>query len=91
MISVATFTYTKADSSTSNRVVVPFSQPTKFLAGVDISELDDEQQGEYLAELSKLREEYELSLATLSNKYDLRNRYRQFAEDKITNLKTEQI
>lgn len=91
MINVAMFTYAKDNGVRSERTVAVFHQPTKFLAGVDISELDEEAQGSYLAELSDLRQQHELALAALSLKHDLRSRYRQFAEEKITNLKTEHI
>ena len=88
---ITTFTYTKADGTESERVLVPFSSPSKFYAGVDISELDAEGRALYLTDLSEVRAEYEAKLKDLETKHDLRYRYRKFDEAKITNLKHETI
>jgi hypothetical protein len=91
MVQVTSFTYTKADSSVSQRVVVPFVQPSRFISGVDITELDQEAQGAYIAELAAIKEEYLSKLSELETKHDLRNRYRQFDQSRITNQHTEEI
>jgi hypothetical protein len=88
---IRSFTYTKADGSSSNRVLVPMVMPGKFMSGIDITELDTEQQAMYLAELMKAKDRHAMELAELEAKYDLRNRYRQFDPSRMTDVVTEEI
>ena len=86
-----TFTYTKADGTTSKRVLATMHSPTKFYSGTDISELSTEDQALYLVELDKLHSTFTEQVLQLNNKFDLNHRYRQFDASKITDLKTETI
>lgn len=91
MAEIISFTYRKDTGETSNRQLVPFTKPSRCFSGVDISELSEVEQALYMAELNKVREEYRVKLAELADKFDLNHRYRQFVEDRMTNLKTEQL
>ncbi len=72
------FTYTKKDGSTSERVLAVNVKPSNFYAGTDISELSQEQQGEYINALAKLHDAYLTAVQSLNDHFDLNHRYRQF-------------
>ena len=85
------FTYTKADGTSSKRVLATMHSPTKFYAGTDITELDTEDQAVYLERLEWLHSQYVEAITKLNDDFDLNHRYRQFDASKITDLKTETI
>lgn len=90
MITLA-FTYTKADGSTSERVLVPDVIPNKMYEGTDISELSVEEQGLFLQERVKLHNKYIDDVMDLERTYDLKHRYRRFDPNKMTNVIREAI
>ena len=83
------FDYVNNRDVTSHRVVYVISQPSKFLAGIDLSELSEVQQGEYTARATALKQALMLEMATLNLEFDVSNRYRQFDPAKMTNTLTE--
>lgn len=85
------FTYTKADGTSSKRVLATMHSPTKFYAGTDITELSTEDQAIYLERMEWLHSQYVEAITKLNNDFDLNHRYRQFDASKITDLKTETI
>lgn len=91
-MNVITFKYTKADGTTSRRVMFPLVTPNKMYEGIDISELDDEaDQVEFILEMSKARDAYLAAIAVLESKYDVANRYRRFDPAKMTDVVQESI
>lgn len=85
------FTYTKADGTSSKRVLATMHSPTKFYAGTDITELSTEDQAIYLERMEFLHSQYVEAITKLNDSFDLNHRYRQFDASKITDLKTETI
>jgi hypothetical protein len=73
-----TFTYTKDDSSTSERVLVVSNEPTKNVSGTDISGLSVVDQGNYIQAAKDLREAYLESLKQLNDIFGTTHSYRQF-------------
>lgn len=88
---INSFTYTKADGTSSKRVLATMHSPTKFYAGTDITELSVEDQALYLEKLEFLHSQFLLAVANLNDDFDLNHRYRQFDAAKISDLKTETI
>lgn len=88
---IYTFKYTKANGVASDRVLVPFVEPSKHFGGMDISELSTEEQALYISEVERVRHDYYENLNKLTEKYDLVRRYRQFDPDKMSNVVTEDV
>jgi hypothetical protein len=88
---VCSFDYTKSDNKTSKRVLVPFVKPSNAYEGIDITELDTEDQALFVTALEQAQQEYLAKVAELEAEYDVRYRFRKFLLDRISNLKTELI
>jgi len=88
---VMTFDYKKASGEVTKRTFVPFIVPGSMWGGVDISELDTEDQVFYISDLEQIKQEYADKLAKLAHKFDLTHRYRQFKPENMANIKTEDI
>lgn len=85
------FSYTKADGKTSNRVIVVSNEPNKFYSGTDITELDAEDQGAYIAAVATAKELYLDMLKNINNTFDLNHNYRQFKPEGMADIVTEEI
>ena len=88
-MNIMTFTYTKDADNITNRVFIPISKPTDKYFGIDITELDIEDQGTFTAKLEDLKDEYDQKVDDLLRDYDLNYRYRSFLPSKMTNIVTE--
>jgi hypothetical protein len=55
---IISFNYTKADGKQSKRTIVVSNEPQKLYSGTDISGLDDEDQGAYIAAVATAKELY---------------------------------
>ena len=86
-----TFNYTKADGKQSNRVVVLSNEPNKFYSGTDITELDVEEQGAYIADVALAKEIYLEILKNINDKYDLNHNYRQFKPEGMSDIVVDTI
>ena len=82
-----TFKYTKKDGSVSDRVLLVSTSPTKFYAGTDVSEMQDNSREEYIERRKVLHTEYLAKLAELDDDFDVNYRYRQFDSQLMTNIK----
>lgn len=83
---ITTFKYTKDDGSVSKRSVLVSAEPTKLLAGTDISSLSHEEQAQYALEVSELKAEYLEGLKQLNDQYDLNYNYRQFKPENMSEV-----
>lgn len=83
------FTYTKASGSTSDRVLVVIKAPNTMYEGLDISELSQEQQGEFITSYESLKVKYLSALDALKSEFDLVHSYRRFDPTKMTDIATE--
>ena len=88
---LATFKYTNAKGQTSDRVVAASVMPEKFIKGIDISELDDEKQGQFLHEMSLAQDRYMEAISDINHKYDVKHNFRQFDPAKAEDLAIEAI
>lgn len=85
-MNIITFDYTKADGSTSQRVLVPSAEPNKMFKGTDITSLSAEDQVAYIDAITAAKEEYLTAIANLNEVYDLKHNFRQFDPAKMTNI-----
>lgn len=90
-MNLITFQYTKADGSTSLRVLSPVVTPGRMYEGTDLSELSDEDQVLYVQALGKLQDEFYSKIHALQNEFDLNNRYRRFDPSKMSAIVKEAV
>lgn len=86
-----TFTYKKADGSTSQRKLLPTNEPAKLLAGVDLGSLSKAELSEYAAAYDAIKNNFDAKMAALASRYNLSQSFRQFKADGISNFQTEYI
>lgn len=90
-MNILTFTYTKPDGSTSERVLVPSAEPNKMYKGTDISSLDEDTQCDYIDQITNAKNVYLEAIKEINAKYDLNHNFRQFDPAKMTNIVREDI
>lgn len=91
MATVYSFKYTDAKGRVSDRVLVAHIMPSTQLTGTDISELDEEQRGLFIAEANAAKDRFAKEMQTIIDKYDLNYKYRQFRPEKMANVTKETI
>ena len=85
------FTYTKRNGDVSQRAVLVSQEPNKFLQGVDVSELDNEDLGELITKLRALEDRVQAERAVLMAEYDLTYSFRQFDPELISDQTVEWV
>ena len=90
-MNLISFTYTKPNGNKSEQVISPAVFPNTMYEGTDLSELSDEEQVQYVQELSKLHDSYKQAVLALNNDFDVNNKYRRFDPVKMTNVISESI
>ena len=83
------FTYTKTNGETTARTVCVAMQPSKFLEGYDISDLDPDALVEFAEAYNKIHDEYAAKLQNIAEQFDVN--YKRFTINNITNQTTEYI
>ena len=85
------FTYTKADGSQSERAVIELQQPTKFVEGIDVTQLPESEFALFVQEFRELKNaQHEATMALLA-KHDLKHNYRRFTPENMEAVTTEHI
>ncbi len=85
---LTSFDYSKTDKTTK-RVAVVLNDPSNHLFAIDVTELDDVDQGLIFAELMGATTEYRAKTAAIMAKYDVAHNYRRFDPLKMTNVVNE--
>ena len=85
------FTYTKRNGDVSQRAVIVTQEPNKFLQGIDVSELDNEDLGELITKLRALEDRVQAERAVLMAEYDLTYSFRQFDPELISDQTVEWV
>lgn len=86
-----TFKYTKKENDVSNRVFIPLVTPAaKNYFGIDITELSDEDQGIFMAEMSIIKEENNAKINALMKKFDIVHNFRAFSPEKMSDIVNEE-
>jgi hypothetical protein len=80
------FTYTKDDGKTSDRVLAVMNEPTDKYFGIDISELSEAEQGEFSAKFSTIMDDKAEAIWQLMNEYDVRRKFRSFIPSRMANI-----
>lgn len=81
-----TFTYNKDATHQSERVFIPLVAPTDKYFGIDVSELDEENQSCIAIELESLANKYKRDQEAIMAGYDVKHNYRSFFPSKMTNI-----
>jgi hypothetical protein len=85
------FVYVKDNDSRSTRAVIELVAPTKFVEGIDVSDLDATEFAEFCAEYGELkRKQHEENMQILA-KFDLTHNYRRFDPAKMHNVTKEYV
>ena len=85
------FTYTKTDGSQSDRAVIELQQPSKFMEGIDVTQLPDDSFADFVQEFRELKNtQHEATMALLA-KHDLKHNYRRFIPENMEAVTTELI
>lgn len=80
------FTYTKSPTDVSRRVFIPLSVPSNKYFGIDVSDLDVEDQAFVMSEIELIEEEKQTAIAKVMEKYDIRTQFRSFLEEKMSGI-----
>jgi hypothetical protein len=85
------FTYTKADGTQSKRAVVPLVNPTKFVEGIDVSQMSEDEFAVFCREFSALKSaQHEQTMAVLEQ-FDLKHNYRRFIPEQMSDITTDHV
>lgn len=90
-MNIMNFDYTKANGVTSSRVLSPVIVPNTMYEGFDITELDSEQQGDYIAQIEAAKSDFAAECARIQAAFDVKTMYRRFDPTKMTNVVKENI
>ena len=90
-MNLITFTYYKAGGKSSERALAPIIVPSKFYEGIDISELDDIQQAEYVMAIDVAKAAFVAECARIQAQYDVKTMYRRFNPSRMTKVVIEDI
>lgn len=91
MVLIYTFKYTDVKGKVTDRVMLPHIVPSTNYSGTDITELDEETRGLFIAEMEAAKERYVERVRDITAKYDLNYKYRQFRPEKMADVTTETI
>ena len=85
---LTSFEYTKADGTTSKRVIIVTGSPSQNYSGIDISEVSTEDQALYTVAYEKIKAEHDLAIRQLNKEFEMQHRYRQFKPAGMSNIET---
>ncbi len=88
-MSVVSFTYTKENGEVSKRDLFALTTPGDKYFGIDITELDLEDQGIFIAEMQQLEQERQAKINALMAKSDLKHKFRSFLPSRMSGITTE--
>ncbi len=86
-----TFTYTKDNGDVSEREVVEVAQPSKLLAAIDVTEMDSDAFAEFTVAYKLMLDRQMQERLDLLCAFDLKNNYRQFKPELMTNTEVEHV
>jgi hypothetical protein len=89
-MSIVSFEYPKKHTGIYQpRVLAVISMPSDSYFGVDIGELDPENQGLFTAKLHSIQESKSKEIEELMLEFDLKHSYRNFLEANMRNISIE--
>ena len=90
-MNILTFKYTKADGSTSNRVLATLVKPTTMYEGIDISSLEVADQVMFADAMNVAYNTYMATLEAVKAEFDVIHDYRRFDPKKMAEVVSEVI
>lgn len=90
-MSLKTFTYTKANNVTTQRVVQVLRAANKHDQAIDLSELSEEDQVLFALRYELLRQDFDAKLKELMQEFDVANNYRLFDPAKMADVVVEEV
>ena len=91
MAIIYSFKYTDAKGKVTDRVLMAHVVPATLYSGTDITELDEEMRGLFIAEMDEAKEAFGKEVQRITDKYDLNYKYRQFRPEKMADVTKETI
>lgn len=91
MAQIYSFKYTDVKGRVTDRVLMASVVPGTMYAGTDITELDEEQRGLFIAEVDEAKDRFAKEMQAIIDKHDLNYKYRQFRSEKMTDVTKETI
>lgn len=85
------FDYTKPSGEVSKRVIIELAKPTKHISGYDISEMDADTMLQAGARLNEIQLRHAEEMAAFAKEFDIKNNYRMFDPERMTNITSEYI
>ncbi len=85
------FTYTKSDGSKSERAVVELVQPTKYVEGIDVSLMPEDDFARFCAEFSAMKAAQHSETVALLEQFDLKHNYRRFIPEQMQMVNTDYV
>jgi hypothetical protein len=77
------FTYTKTDGSQSSRAVIELQQPCKFVEGIDVTQMPEQEFAQFCLEFGQLKQQQHEQTMAVLNKFDLNHNYRRFIPEQM--------
>ncbi len=86
MTKLVEFKYTKAGGSISDRALVVLQEPAKNYAGIDVSQLDNDEFADFTRDLQALKTRQHEEILQLMHNFDLTYNYRQFIPENMSDV-----
>ena len=85
------FTYTKADGTKSKRAVIPLTNPSNHIEGIDVTSLSESDFADFCREFSALKSDHHNQVMEKLAQYDLRHNYRRFIPEQMSDITTDYV
>jgi len=85
------FKYTKADGTSSNRVLAVMVSPNTMYEGIDMSSLEPVEMAMFEVAMDAAYTDYLNKVTFIKDEYDLNNNYRRFDPTKMTDVEIEVV
>ena len=85
------FTYTKSDGSTTKRAVIELVTPTKYVEGIDVTQLSESDFASFTQAISQLKTAQHNETMSLLDTYDLNHNYRKFIPEQMSDVTSDYV
>jgi hypothetical protein len=85
------FKYTKKDGTVSDRAIIELVTPTKFVEGIDVTQLPEGEFAAFTSAMRNLKQQQHDATMQLLADFDLKHNYRKFTPENMTNVTTEYV
>ena len=85
------FTYTKTDGTKSQRAVVELLQPNKYVEGIDVTQMPEDEFAHFCREFSSMKAAQHEETMALLEQFDLRHNYRRFIPEQMESVQADYV